>query len=217
MKKRKWFIIALFIVEAAAIGFFFWKQRDAVRTIQNTPTYVVTEHKAVEIRPPSQKLEDIVRDLTEEEKQALHAGDITPEALAEKLIGSEEGELPEAEPADGSSLEALIARCYLLRERFTMQLEALLQQAKQEYQEKSEAEKEQEQLLAWASEYITQADLLERECDGEMMEIIGEMQELLTQGKGDMGLLDQVIASYANEKEAKKDWYMDEMIKRGLM
>lgn len=31
-----------------------------------------------------------------------------------------------------------------------------------------------------------------------------------------MDLLDQVIYTYANEKEAKKEWYLNEMTKRGL-
>lgn len=226
MKKRTWIIAALFAVEAVAIALFFWTQRDVVHTVKNTPKSYTAETADGSYQPPK-KVHDIVRDLTEEEKEALRTGQMTQEALIAALTGTATGAGNAAQGEDSQglteeeleyqhSLEDCIARSYLLREEFTMKLEAMMERAKQEYRDKTESEKTQEALREWAKGYMNQADLLEQECDGRMDEIVDTMRTVLKQNGGSMDLLDQVIYTYANEKEAKKEWYLNEMTKRGL-
>ena len=90
VKKRTWIIAALFAVEVAAIALFFWTQRDVVHTVKNTPNSYTAETADGPYQPPK-KVHDIVRDLTEEEKEALHTGQMTQEALIAALTGTATG------------------------------------------------------------------------------------------------------------------------------
>ena len=73
------------------------------------------------------------------------------------------------------------------------------------------------QLLKMARGYLSRASALEKECDGKMDEIVRAMEKLLRENDGDLGLVDTVVYTYANEKSLKKSWYMSKLEQKGLL
>ena len=65
--------------------------------------------------------------------------------------------------------------------------------------------------------YLSRASALEKECDGKMDEIVRAMEKLLRENDGDLGLVDTVVYTYANEKSLKKSWYMSKLEQKGLL
>lgn len=183
-----------------------------------------------------------VRDLTEEERQALREGSITQEELTEKLV---EAVKPQPTPATSApaqtpvssapaetppsaeqpaaleptrwekDLSALIARVYVLREEYTIALDNMQSEAKAEYRAMAAEERTKTALMKFARGYVTRALELEKECDAQMDDVVSRMETIIRENKGDMTLVDTVVETYASEKSLKKAWYMAELEKRG--
>lgn len=225
--KKKLIIVILLLAELTAIGVFIWKQREKTQEIKNLPQTYETQ-KVEELpdlmpkdwRENVKDLHAVVRDLSEEEREAYRAGTIAEEDLLNKLVGSTESSLTSPGETDEQryqrTLAELIARSYLMREDYIGQLDAMMLQAKQEYAAKDAAERTQEQLMAWTREYTERADQLEQECDKKMDALVNELRKLLVKNDGDLTLLDQVIYAYAQEKQEKSDLYLEELLKKGL-
>lgn len=182
-----------------------------------------------------------VRDLTEEERQALREGSITQEELTEKLVEAVKPqptpatsapaqtpvssapvetppsvEPPVVEPAQWEKdLSALIARVYVLREEYTIALDNMQSEAKAEYRAMAAEERTKTALMKFARGYVTRALELEKECDAQMDDVVSRMETIIRENKGDMTLVDTVVETYASEKSLKKAWYMAELEKRG--
>ena len=180
-----------------------------------------------------------VRDLTEEERQALREGNVTQAELTEKLVeavnpqpvgstapasqppaqstvpAASSAEVPPvAEPAQWEKdLSALIARVYVLREEYTIALDNMQAEATEEYRAMKERTKTA--LVKFAKGYVTRALALEKECDAQMDEIVSQMEAVIRENNGDMTLVDTVVETYASEKSLKKAWYMAKLQKRG--
>lgn len=182
-----------------------------------------------------------VRDLTEEERQALREGSITQEELTEKLVEAVKPqptpatsapaqtpassapaetppsvEPPVVEPAQWEKdLSALIARVYVLREEYTIALDNMQSEARAEYRAMAAEERTKTALMKFARGYVTRALELEKECDARMDDVVSRMETIIRENKGDMTLVDTVVETYASEKSLKKAWYMAELEKRG--
>ena len=50
-----------------------------------------------------------------------------------------------------------------------------------------------------------------------MDEIVRAMEKLLRENEGDLGLVDTVVYTYANEKSLKKSWYLSKLEQKGLL
>lgn len=269
MKKRTKITLGAVACVLAAMGGVAWWQWNTleavVQAVQYTPEEIEEKqkenqqkvHQAVEANPSI-----TVRDLTEEEKQALREGTVTQEELAEKLLETvlpsadadkvpaapqplaaqptekEEPppqtppaqtpeEAPKTEPPPPATseevpppqsqwekdLSALIARVYVLREEYTIVLDNMQTEAKEEYRGMKNRTKKN--LAKFAQGYVGRALELEKTCDRQMDEIVTEMELILSENGGDMTLVDTVVETYASEKSLKKAWYMAELEKRG--
>ncbi|MDO4315480.1 MAG: hypothetical protein Q4C45_06855 [Oscillospiraceae bacterium] len=175
-----------------------------------------------------------VRDVTEEERQALRDGALTREELAGRLVGTEQpaaaaqgsqsgenGTAPAAEtPAESGyekALSALIAEVYVLREEYTAALDDMYDAAKADYRAIPPEKRTNSELMKLASGYLSKASQLEKECDRKMDAIIADLEQLIRDNGGDMSLADTVFDTYVNEKSLKKAWYMSKLEKRGLI
>jgi len=152
-----------------------------------------------------------VRDLTDEEKQALRDGSKTREEILEDLIDDVEKTPYEMD------LSKLIAEIYLLRFDYTSELEGMVLQAKEEYQEKNEDERGTKELIKWGKTYIARANDMEKECDAKMENILNRMKALIKQYDEDDAIIGKVVAAYAKEKSLKKSWYLAQMREKGLL
>lgn len=188
--------------------------------------------------------EVVVRDVTEEEKQALKDGTITQQELVDRLIAPEQvpsngngehlqsshqgsstpaeeenpvKESPVMDPEYQKKVSAIVAEVYVLREQYTIELDNMYETAKAEYKRMSEKERTKEKLVDWAAGYMSKAIKLEKNCDAKMDDIVLRLDTLIRENNGDLSLVDTVVYTYASEKSLKKAWYMSELEKRGLV
>lgn len=258
MKRRKTILCTILVLLAISLAGLLWWQRDNLKAI-----HAATQHTSAELE---EKLEEnqqmiqeavrsasevTVREVTEEERQALRDGSMTQEQLMERLTGSGGGEpsqpdaesaVPASRPESGGKtdaapetpdaaaageksaessyqkeLSALIAKVYVLREEYTLALDTMYADAKAEYLALPVEKRTKTQLLKMARGYLSRASALEKECDGKMDEIVRAMEKLLRENDGDLGLVDTVVYTYANEKSLKKSWYMSKLEQKGLL
>lgn len=245
MKRRKTILCTILVLLAVSLAGLFWWQRDNLKAIHAATQHTSAdlEEKLEENQQMIQEAvkaagEVTVGEITEEDRQAFRDGSMTQEQLVERLTNGGEGE-PREEPAstsrsesDGTpppeppkpaentyqkELSALIARVYVLREEYTLALDTMYADAKAEYLALPAEKRTKTHLLKMARGYLSRASALEKECDGKMDEIVRAMEKLLRENDGDLGLVDTVVYTYANEKSLKKSWYMSKLEQKGLI
>lgn len=183
-----------------------------------------------------------VRVPTEEERQALKDGSLAQEDLIDRLtapavptpIEPETPKVPETtsqetapaeQPVESTEMKSdyqeqlskLVARVYVLREKYLNELDAMERAAKADYRALPESQRTNKKLASLVNDYLSRGVDLENACDDQMDEIVAEMQTLIKENNGDMSLIDTVIYSYANEKSIKKAWYMSRLEEKGLI
>lgn len=97
-----------------------------------------------------------------------------------------------------SQLQTLIAKLYVLRSTYIGKLDALVAQAKKEYYADKSRKSELE------GKYLRLGSSMEKECDAQMETLISQIHAELIRTGGDLGLIDEIRAVYAQEKSAKK-------------
>ena len=245
MKRRKTILCTILVLLAVSLAGLFWWQRDNLKAIHAATQHTSAELEE-KLEENQQMIQEAVKaagevtvgEITEEDRQAFRDGSMTQEQLVERLTNGGEGE-PREEPAstsrpesDGTppqeppkpaentyqkELSALIARVYVLREEYTLALDTMYADAKAEYLALPAEKRTKTQLLKMARGYLSRASALEKECDGKMDEIVRAMEKLLRENDGDLGLVDTVVYTYANEKSLKKSWYMSKLEQKGLL
>ena len=246
MKRRKTILCTILVLLAVSLAGLFWWQRDNLKAIHAATQHTSAELEE-KLEENQQMIQEAVKaagevtvgEITEEDRQAFRDGSMTQEQLVERLTNGGEGE-PREEPASSTSrpesdgktppeppkpaentyqkeLSALIARVYVLREEYTLALDTMYADAKAEYLALPTEKRTKTQLLKMARGYLSRASALEKECDGKMDEIVRAMEKLLRENDGDLGLVDTVVYTYANEKSLKKSWYMSKLEQKGLI
>ena len=245
MKRRKTILCTLLVLLAVSLAGLFWWQRDNLKAIHAATQHTSAELEE-KLEENQQMIQEAVKaagevtvgEISEEDRQAFRDGSMTQEQLVERLTNGGEEE-PREEPAstsrpesDGTlppeppkpaentyqkELSALIARVYVLREEYTLALDTMYADAKAEYLALPAEKRTKTHLLKMARGYLSRAFALEKECDGKMDEIVRAMEKLLRENNGDLGLVDTVVYTYANEKSLKKSWYMSKLEQKGLI
>ena len=240
--------MAVMATLALVLAGLAWHQRENLKAVREALQYS-QEERELQMTDNQQAIRDAVdaapevtvRDVTDEERQALRDGTVTREELIESLLNTEGAEavseppvsytVPEqpaetAEPAElpkpaeqvyQRELSALIAKVYVLREEYTMALDDMYDAAKADYNALPEEKRTKRDLINLAGSYLDRANALEAQCDSQMDEIVTAMESLIRANGGDMALVDKVVYTYANEKSLKKAWYMSELEKKGLV
>ena len=245
MKRRKTILCTILVLLAVSLAGLFWWQRDNLKAIHAATQHTSAELEE-KLEENQQMIQEAVKaagevtvgEISEEDRQAFRDGSMTQEQLVERLTNGGEGE-PREEPAstsrpesDGTpppeppkpaentyqkELSALIAKVYVLREEYTLALDTMYADAKAEYLALPAEKRTKTHLLKMARGYLSRAFALEKECDGKMDEIVRAMEKLLRENDGDLGLVDTVVYTYANEKSLKKSWYMSKLEQKGLI
>ena len=249
--KQRWVILAVVIlVILVIIGALYLWQQENIEAAANARKYTHAEltqqldasrdlvQSTLDAHP-----EITVRAPTEEERNALRSGSVSPQELVNLLTrpqasavqapASDPGVTPSApgsdpqppaEPAKSpeqeayeAELSALIAEVYVMREQYTAQLDALVAEAKAEYKAKPQSERTKAKLVSWATGYISRATQMESQCDAEMEAVFVRMRRLIRSNGGDLSILKAVSDSYFDEKSIQKSIYIQELEKRGIM
>ena len=253
---KRWMKILCIVLAllAALLAGLYWWQRENLKAVKDAASHS-SEELEEKLAENQQQIRDVVdaapeivvREVTEEERQALRDGTMTQEELIERLLDpgeqsdstvtpgmeetppGEDAKVPaktltvpaeQPKPAEDpyqKELSAIIAKVYVLREDFTMALDNMYDEAKAEYIALPAEKRTKSNLMVLASKYLSKATALEKECDARMDEIVAEMGKLIQENNGDMSLVDTVVYSYANEKSLKKSWFMSKIQEKGLV
>lgn len=248
MKRSKKILCGILAAILLSVAGVVWWQRDNLKALKHAAQYS-SEELEQQLQENQQIIQDavskspevVIRDVTEEEREALKDGTLTQEELVDRLVNTEtpaqskpEAQTPAASPAPAPQpkppvetpvpdpayqmkLSALIAEVYVLREQYTIELDNMYAAAKKEYKAMPKAKRTTEKLSKWAMGYVTRATALEKTCDASMDDIIGQMEDLIRANNGDMSLVDTVVYTYASEKSLKKAFYMSKLEEKGLI
>lgn len=204
----------------AVIGFMTYSQEELEEQLQQNDQKI---KDAVNAQP-----EIIVRDITDEEKQALRDGSLSASDLAKRLTSPNPPDLTPTPPATSqpaastavdyeTQVNDIIARVYVLREEYLIALEQMEEDAKSLYRSLPAEKRTAAKLASVVSDYLGQAANLEAECDAKMDTIVTELESLQRKNGKTLDLVKTVKYTYANEKSLKKAWYMSELKTRGLI
>ena len=105
---------------------------------------------------------------------------------------------------------------YVLRERFLIELDNLMEQAKADYLALPPEERSGSKLMRMVSSYLSKGQALEKECDAEIEAIATELDQIVREHGGDLSLPQTVYDTYIEEKSLKKAWYMNAVKKIGV-
>lgn len=238
-------VLALILISVAGV---VWWQRDNLKALKQAVQYSSGELEQ-QLQENQQLIQDavnatpevVIRDVTEEEREALKDGTLTQEELIDRLVNVEapaqtkpeaqtpanppvstpQPEPPAQEPTPDpeyqKKLSAIVAEVYVLREKYTIELDNMYAAAKEEYKAMPKSGRTTEKLSKWAAGYVTRATKLEKTCDTSMDDIVGRMEDLIRANNGDLSLVDTVVYTYANEKSLKKAFYMAKLEEKGLI
>jgi hypothetical protein len=182
-----------------------------------------------------EKLPEVsIRPLTEDEKEKIRKGEVSEEEAIDLMLGknekpanaapstpqeagnsAENAEPPEkAEPPPEDERQKraaeLVAKIYVLRETMTGQIEGLIGDAKKDYGALPEAERTSSKKQEIALLYMGKVTALEKTCDAQMKDVVGELETILKETGGDTSAAEEIMRSYKEEKNLKKSYFLSQ-------
>lgn len=237
MKKAKKVLLAALLVLLAAVVGVCWWQRDNLAAIkmslshsrENISEMVSANNQKV--AEASEKVEGVtVRDMTDEERQALRGGSLSREELLERLTTKETEDTEGTNEAGASQQETsgtdstaasdsgedsnqkklskYLAEIYLMKDEYTAWLEAKYDEAIAEYNALEESERTATAKYSIGMRCMKEALAKEKECDALMADMEAKISALLTEMGEDTSLVDDIQAAYEEEKALKKAYYL---------
>lgn len=232
MKKgKKVLLYILLILLAAIVGVCIWQWDNmmAIKTSLSTSQEDLAGMMAdndQKIVDAAQKVDGVtVRDLTDEEKQALRNGEVDREELLDLL--TKDGETPAApensaqEPPEASGspaesqedsnqkkLSKYLAEIYLMKAEYTAWLEDKYDEAIADYNALDESERTATAKYSIGMSCMKEALAKEKECDALMADLEQKIRDLLKEMGEDTSLADDIQTAYEEEKALKKAYYL---------
>lgn len=238
MKKKTVILLIIFLVILIAGGIFarkYWNYFSAFYYVatQNSDKLVEkkeeTDQKAIDTI--KEYGIETVRPLSEEESSKLNSGELTEEEAVNIILGktdngteasteitqnqennqvvnSEQQKLQEK----NEEIAQLIGKVYVLKAKFTGELDKIEKWVHEEYRKLSSEEKKSTsaKVKIGRSAY-SKALALQSDCDAQMEEIFGRLTVLLKETGQSTALVDEIRAAYENEKKVKISYYMDKI------
>lgn len=228
MKKIFLTILTLIIIAASTIAYI---QRDNISAIINGTKYS-SEELEEQISENKENLKEelqkyttkTINDISAEDEEKLIKGEITLEEVSEKYnyntsntntendseSNSNNNQIPSNENTNSMDtvINDSVSQLYAIKASFVSELGAVVRQAYTEYKslpkEKQNSSGKQEVVL----NNINKISQLEKSCDAEVELILSHLQSELEELNGDTEIVEVLRASYEDEKEAKKSYYL---------
>lgn len=217
-------ILAVFLILVLALGavcLWQWNNLMAVKTSlshsrDDLATMMTTTYQTIE--DATEDLHGVsVRDLTDEERQALRAGELRREELIDRMTAQPDAPQTEKtqasagseqEDPDQKQLSEYLAEIYLMRDDYTAWLEAKYNEAIDAYNALPEEERTTEAKYSIGMQYMKQALAKEDECDAAMAQMEQNISALLAKMGRDDSLVKEIQKAYEQEKELQKAYYL---------
>ena len=114
-------------------------------------------------------------------------------------------------------IDEIMGRANELRDEYVSKLETMYSDAEVSLTELVKKENSDDEVTALVSDYLTEATVLEQQCDAQFDEIVNELEQLIISNDGDRDPLNDLIETYITEKATKKAWYLDRLEEKGLI
>lgn len=223
-------IVKVLVVILIALACIFAWQYDNIQALYQT-TKLSEEDIQTKLKENDtvvkQKVEELVgeapfRELTEEEIQEIQTGKVTVDEITEKIVN--ETPKPEKKPGDPENPEAdkkraleettgrYITKLYALKAYYFGELSGLKEKAVNEYMALPEAQRTSSNKQAMGKRYLQYGTTLEKACDAQVSELLGNLTKELKLLGGDLEIVKVLQKAYDQEKSLKKTQYLNEYL-----
>lgn len=209
-------ILCIFLILALVIGGVCFWQRNNLRALylstqmsQEELSSRMEEQKA-RTEAASREAGVDIRGLTEEEQSALRDELISRDELIRDIAESNKTQT-EASTEEASlrdQLTELFAELYVMQAEYTVWLENANQAAIDDFNALPEEERSEGKKFSIGMEYLQKAKEKEAECDAKMDEMERKIRDILTQLGESTAVVDEIHATYLEEKATKKAYYL---------
>lgn len=209
-------ILCIFLILALVIGGVCFWQRNNLRALylstqmsQEELSSRMEEQKA-RTEAASKEAGVDIRGLTEEEQSALRDELISRDELIRDIAESNktQAEASTEEASLRDQLTELFAELYVMQAEYTVWLENANQAAIDDFNALPEEERSEGKKFSIGMEYLQKAKEKEAECDAKMDEMERKIRDILTQLGESTAVVDEIHATYLEEKATKKAYYL---------
>jgi len=237
MKKRTIILLSIFLVIIISLGVVAYKCRDYISILYKATTTTTEKLQEEKLESDQKAIEAIkeygveeARPLTEEESAKLNSGELTEEEAINIILGQSNSEeppkedTPSNEPINNQNnadsdlkekkaeIAQLIGKVYVLKAKFTNELDVLEKWAVSQYTSLTpEERKSTSAKVRIGREAYSKALALQADCDGQMEKIFSRLTILLEETGQGTALVDEIRTAYENEKAVKISYYMDKI------
>ena len=142
--------------------------------------------------------QDTAQPVTQPDSDPEPAATPDPEPVTDTQQGSSAAETPTQEDEDAAKLQSLVAQMYVLRDTFTAQVYALLQECIDEYNALDPSEWTTANRIRIVSARLGDISAMEANCDAQVADIVKQIREI------DPELADEAQSRYESEKSVTK-------------
>ena len=158
-----------------------------------------------------------VREFTEEEKQQISEGKVSPIDIYEGIFEekSTETKTDSKKPAlsdKDSRISKYMAQLYNLQNTYTAKAEALISQGAGYYESIKNGDSDPAARAATITHFTPLVRGLESECDGKVEAVIKNLTKELTAIGADTSIVKTIRATYAGEKQLKLSYYANKYL-----
>ncbi len=218
MKKTVLVIVAVLMVLIA--GFCIW-QADNIKAILNSFKYtdeqidkMIAENNDLLNKEIKEKY-DIISDFTDEDEAKIISGEMSvEEAIRKKRAELEKIKISDAEDVKSKTNKIIsnrIIEFYSLKAYYLGQIGEMEAKVKKDYAALPKEKKNLAGKKEVVSKYIFVASSLLSECDAKMTELTAQLEKEIKAVGGDTSIISTINATYENEKNLKKAYYMSKM------
>ena len=242
MKKKNIVLLIILLIILVVVGFIAHKYRNYFSAFYHVATNSGEKLEEKKLETDQRAIDTIkeygietVRPLTEEETAKLNSGELTEEEAVNIVLGQFNGE-SESEPGaistqdnasnnptdkgvDSEALKEknaeiaqLIGKIYVLKAKFTSELDSVENWVYAEIKKLTKEEKKSKaSKVRIGREAYSMALDLEAECDGQMDDILNRLTVLLKETGQSTDLVSEIREAYENEKTLAISYYMDKI------
>lgn len=207
-------VVGVLAVAGAAVAAWQWDNIQAARyglTMDKDTLNQRIEENRKALDDAMNQYEVPAYEFSQEEIGQLTDGSLSTEDAAKKLL--ESTAQPDAVPAETQNeaaeaeIREKIAQMYVLQATYEGQLQAVVQEAIDEYSAGEHTAERRAQVVYDRMDYLM---ALEAECDQKVAAVVSRLRELLKATGQDDTLAKQVEDTYKEEKSLKKAAYIEE-------
>ena len=173
---------------------------EAVAIIMGLAGSTAAESTAAPTEPPSPGVTTVPAETT---APAATTAPVTPVGPA-KSDATTEVTVTAPATSTARSVEDVISEIYLLRAEFLNKIDLMIADGTAEVEATPKEKRTLTFKIELMNRYMDRGNALEKECDARMELLLSELETALRQSGGDLSLIDEVRALYAQEKKLYK-------------